>query len=110
MLAQNLYYYPKPKSLIIGYLDPKPYVPRNIPLKGPSYSYFMQFTGAPPRKLRAKLCFDHDQLLPEDVASSLNSSIWGFPKIRGADLGVPIMKVLLYWGSPILGMSSGLNL
>ena len=33
--------------------------------------------------------------------------IWGFPKIRGTILGVPIIRIIvfwgLYWGSPILG-------
>ena len=33
--------------------------------------------------------------------------IWGFPKIRGTNLGVPIIRTIvfggLYWGSPILG-------
>ena len=32
---------------------------------------------------------------------------WGFPKIRGTLLGVPIIRTIvflgLYWGSPILG-------
>ena len=31
--------------------------------------------------------------------------IWGFPKIRGTILGVPIIRTIvfwgLYWGSPI---------
>ena len=34
-------------------------------------------------------------------------SIWGFPKIRGTFLGVPIIRNIvywgLYWGSPIFG-------
>ena len=34
-------------------------------------------------------------------------SIWGFPKIRGTLLGVPIVRIIvfrgLYWGSLILG-------
>ena len=34
-------------------------------------------------------------------------SIWGFPKIRGTFLGVPIIRTIvfrvLYWGPPILG-------
>ena len=25
-------------------------------------------------------------------------SIWGFPKIRGTILGVPIIRILVYWG------------
>ena len=33
--------------------------------------------------------------------------MWGFPKIRGTLLGVPIIRTLvfgcLYWGPPILG-------
>ena len=33
--------------------------------------------------------------------------IWGFPKIRGTILGVPIIRIIiywgLYWGPPILG-------
>ena len=33
--------------------------------------------------------------------------IWGFPKIRGTLLGVPIIRTIvfwgLYWGPPILG-------
>ena len=33
--------------------------------------------------------------------------IWGFPKIRGTFLGVPIIRILvfrgLYWGPPIWG-------
>ena len=36
-----------------------------------------------------------------------NSTIWGFPKIRGTILGVPIIRIIvfwgLYWGAPILG-------
>ena len=32
---------------------------------------------------------------------------WGFPKIRGTLLGVPIIRIIvfwgLYWGPPILG-------
>ena len=24
--------------------------------------------------------------------------IWGFPKIRGTLLGVPIIRIILYWG------------
>ena len=32
--------------------------------------------------------------------------IWGFPKIRGTILGVPIIRIIvfwgLYWGPPIL--------
>ena len=40
--------------------------------------------------------------------SALNPKlIWGFPKIRGTFLGVPIIRTIiflgLYWGSPILG-------
>ena len=35
------------------------------------------------------------------------AEIWGFPKIRGTFLGVPIISTIvfwgLYWGSPILG-------
>ena len=35
--------------------------------------------------------------------------IWGFPKIRGTILGVPIIRIIvfggLYWGPPILGNS-----
>ena len=35
------------------------------------------------------------------------SLIWGFPKIRGTFLGVPIVRIIvfwgLYWGPPILG-------
>ena len=40
---------------------------------------------------------------------SLNilTSCWGFPKIRGTSLGVPIIMTIiswcLYWGPPILG-------
>ena len=34
-------------------------------------------------------------------------AIWGFPKIRGPFLGVPIIRPIifwgLYWGPPILG-------
>ena len=34
-------------------------------------------------------------------------AIWGFPKIRGTILGVPIIRIIvfwgLYWGPPILG-------
>ena len=37
----------------------------------------------------------------------LKITIWGFPKIRGTFLGVPIIRTVvflrLYWGSPILG-------
>ena len=33
--------------------------------------------------------------------------MWGFPKIRGTILGVPIIRTViylgLYWGPPILG-------
>ena len=33
--------------------------------------------------------------------------IWGFPKIRGTFLGVPIIRIIVYWGvywgPPILG-------
>ena len=34
-------------------------------------------------------------------------NVWGFPKIRGIFLGVPIIRTIvfwgLYWGPPILG-------
>ena len=37
----------------------------------------------------------------------LGLGIWGFPKIRGTFFGVPIIRIIvfwgLYWGSPILG-------
>ena len=37
----------------------------------------------------------------------LKTPIWGFPKIRGTLLGVPIIRIVvywgLYWGPPILG-------
>ena len=29
--------------------------------------------------------------------------IWEFPKIRGTILGVPILRIIVYWGPPILG-------
>ena len=33
--------------------------------------------------------------------------IWGFPKIRGANLGAPILRSIVFWGlyrgPPILG-------
>ena len=29
--------------------------------------------------------------------------IWGFPKIRGTFLGVPIIRIIVYWGPLILG-------
>ena len=36
-----------------------------------------------------------------------NGSIWGFPKIRGTLLGIPIIRTIvfwgLYWGPDILG-------
>ena len=36
------------------------------------------------------------------------SSYWGFGKIRGTLLGVPIIRTIvfwgLYWGAPILGI------
>ena len=41
------------------------------------------------------------------VASNRRPQIWGFPKIRGTLLGVPITRIIvfrgLYWGSLILG-------
>ena len=24
--------------------------------------------------------------------------LWGFPKIRGTILGVPVMRIIIYWG------------
>ena len=44
----------------------------------------------------------------ETVAGlSAHSLIWGFPKIRGTLLGVPIIRIIvfwgLYWGPLILG-------
>ena len=36
-----------------------------------------------------------------------DSCLWGFPKIRGTILGVPITRIIvfsgLHWGPPILG-------
>ena len=36
-----------------------------------------------------------------------SEGIWGFPKIKGTFLGVPIMRIIIYWGvyggPPILG-------
>ena len=29
--------------------------------------------------------------------------IWEFPKIRGTILGVPILRIIVFWGPPILG-------
>ena len=35
------------------------------------------------------------------------TTIWGFAKIRGTILGVPVIRIIvfwgLYWGPPILG-------
>ena len=40
-------------------------------------------------------------------ASLLQKAIWGFPNIRGTLLGVPIIRIIvfwgLYWGPLILG-------
>ena len=40
-------------------------------------------------------------------SKSLGLRFWGFPKIRGTILGVPILRTIvylgLYWGPPILG-------
>ena len=37
----------------------------------------------------------------------ISKSVWEFPKIRGTILGVPILRIILfwglYWGPPILG-------
>ena len=52
---------------------------------------------------------EHPQSLPECRRDLLESCLikWGFPKIRGTILGVPIIRTILYWGlywvPPILG-------
>ena len=78
ILTQNLYYnyyYPKPKYLIIVYLDPL------------CWGYDCPRSGV-------RRCRTITQVL--DVHSSV--TIWGFPKIRGTLLGVPIIRVIVYWG------------
>ena len=30
--------------------------------------------------------------------SEVGRIMWGFPKIRGAFLGVPIIRIIVYWG------------
>ena len=39
--------------------------------------------------------------------STFSEKMWGFPKIRGTFLGIPIIRIIvfggLYWGSSILG-------
>ena len=32
------------------------------------------------------------------ISSSVDRGIWGFPKIRGTILGVPIIRTIVYWG------------
>ena len=43
----------------------------------------------------------------EALSSRSKLNIWGFPKIRGTFLGVPIIRTIVYWGlywvPPILG-------
>ena len=50
------------------------------------------------------LCCRTDHIL---LRSAGRTNIWGFPKIRGTILRVPILKILKswgpYWGLPILG-------
>ena len=45
--------------------------------------------------------------LPRNLTEVTIMGIWGFPKIRGTFLGVPIVRIIvfggLYWGSPIQG-------
>ena len=42
-----------------------------------------------------------------EEGSKPKSPIWGFPKIRGTFLGVPIIRIIAFgvldWGPPILG-------
>ena len=44
---------------------------------------------------------------PSKAAFRQISDMWGFPKIRGTILGVPIIRIIvfrgLYWGEPTLG-------
>ena len=46
-------------------------------------------------------------LSSSSLAQPKKGNIWGFPKIRGTFLGVPIIRTVvylgLYWGPPILG-------
>ena len=37
-------------------------------------------------------------LLNGSVGALTSSSIWGFPKIRGTFLGIPIIRTIVYWG------------
>ena len=39
---------------------------------------------------------DFAALLTEPIL--LGFDIWGFPKIRGTSLGVPIIRIILFWG------------
>ena len=48
--------------------------------------------------------FDKSWRFPHCLGSSiqrpriLSISIWGFPKIRGTFLGVPVLRILVFWG------------
>ena len=35
---------------------------------------------------------------PKGLGVSLNSLIWGFPKMRGTLLGVPRIRIFVFWG------------
>ena len=51
--------------------------------------------------------YTYRELKRREEARWVKGSIWGFPKIRGTILGVPIIKIIvfwgLYWGPFILG-------
>ena len=61
----------------------------------------LDVTTAPSSKLRFSRSWSRLRILKLYLAL-----IWGFPKIRGTILGVPIIRTIvflgLYWGSPIL--------
>ena len=42
--------------------------------------------------------------MEEETENEMDTGItWGFPKIRGPFLGVPIIRTLVFWGPSILG-------
>ena len=47
------------------------------------------------------------RLEPQNLGWATHRDMWGFPKIRGTILEVPIIRIVifggLYWGTPILG-------
>ena len=69
--------------------------PEKSPVGGACGSEFQAFGGSHRAKLQTSSALAVDM---NPGQKNVNATIWGFPKIRGTLLGVPIIRVIVYWG------------